>query len=285
MMHTAVTRMKRTAPILILLASLSTVAIACEKSTQVVLTAEKKATGSDILITTKDLLDATIDLEVNLNNMSASRPSKSTFDLSEYADRAQPYRAVTVKQAGPGAFGYSFYYHYNLGNRGGTPDSTIYELPFARGEQHRVSQGWMGKFSHGAGTRSEYAVDFLMPTGTTVCAARGGVVAGLRSDSNEGGPDESFEDCANYVLIRHSDGTYAEYAHLEENGVAVRLGDEVSAGQVLGTSGQTGRATDPHLHFAVFTPIDSYKRKTYPTKFNSAGGVVDKIEEGQTYGR
>jgi murein DD-endopeptidase MepM/ murein hydrolase activator NlpD len=277
--------MKTIIPILILLASLSTAAVACEKATQVMLTSQKNADGSEIFITTKDLLDATIDLEINANNMSSSRPAKSTFDLGEYSDRTQPYRAATLKRSAPGAFGFSFYYHYNLGNRGGTADGTIYELPFAPGEQHRVSQGWMGKFSHGAGTRSEYAVDFAMPVGTTICAARGGTVAGLRSDSNEGGPDESFEDCANFVLIRHSDGTYAEYAHLEENGVAVQLGDEVSAGQTLGTSGQTGRATAPHLHFAVFSPIDSYKRKTYPTRFNSAAGVVDKIEEGQTYGR
>jgi murein DD-endopeptidase MepM/ murein hydrolase activator NlpD len=277
--------MKRIAAILIFLSSWTATALACEKSTQVVLTAQKNATGSDILITTKDLLDATIDLDMNLNNMSASLPSKCTFDLSEYAGHDQPYHAVTLKQAASGAFSYSFHYHYNLGNRGGTPDGTIYELPFAQGEQHRVNQSWFGKFSHGAGTRSEYAIDFAMPVGTSVCAARSGTVAGLRSDSNEGGPDESFEDCANYVLIRHSDGTYAEYAHLEENGVAVQLGDDVSAGQVLGTSGQTGRATAPHLHFAVFTNIDSYKRKTYPTRFNTAGGVVDKIEEGQTYGR
>ncbi|HBD20859.1 MAG TPA: hypothetical protein DC063_12765 [Arenimonas sp.] len=43
----------------------------------------------------------------------------------------------------------------------------------------------------------------------------------------------------------------ALYAHLREGGVAVRTGDTVSLGQVLGYAGSTGYSSGPHLHFSV----------------------------------
>lgn len=43
----------------------------------------------------------------------------------------------------------------------------------------------------------------------------------------------------------------AVYAHLQANGVLVRSGQRVEAGQRIGVSGNTGYSTAPHLHFVV----------------------------------
>lgn len=52
----------------------------------------------------------------------------------------------------------------------------------------------------------------------------------------------------NHVVVDHGDGTYAAYAHLRRGSVAVRAGDEVAVGDVLGHLGNTGNTSMPHLH-------------------------------------
>lgn len=53
----------------------------------------------------------------------------------------------------------------------------------------------------------------------------------------------------NYVTLSHSDGTYTVYAFLDS--VNVAIGEAVDQGQVIGTMGQTGSASEKSLHFEV----------------------------------
>ena len=53
----------------------------------------------------------------------------------------------------------------------------------------------------------------------------------------------------NYILIRHKYGFFTKYAHLDR--IYVREGETVSQGQVIGTMGNTGLSTAPHLHYEV----------------------------------
>ncbi|HOV63162.1 MAG TPA: M23 family metallopeptidase, partial [Spirochaetia bacterium] len=53
----------------------------------------------------------------------------------------------------------------------------------------------------------------------------------------------------NYVVIRHSYGFQTKYGHLDS--VYVEEGDTVTQGQKIGTMGNTGLSTGPHLHFEV----------------------------------
>ncbi len=73
------------------------------------------------------------------------------------------------------------------------------------------------------------------------------------SDNTIGEIDESFDKFANYIEIEHRYGEYSEYEHLRMNGVVVKVGDEVKAGQLIGYGGATGWLADlgPHLHFMV----------------------------------
>ncbi|WP_309997394.1 M23 family metallopeptidase [Chryseobacterium sp. 2987] len=52
----------------------------------------------------------------------------------------------------------------------------------------------------------------------------------------------------------NSDGTFAQYYHLKENGVKVNLGDQVKKGDVIALSGNTGWCNGPHLHFVCYIP-------------------------------
>jgi murein DD-endopeptidase MepM/ murein hydrolase activator NlpD len=81
--------------------------------------------------------------------------------------------------------------------------------------------------------------DFMSPAGTPIEAPNGGRVA-LAHDLYFSG---------NTVIIDHGLGMFSTLAHMSE--IDVREGDVVSAGQVVGRVGATGRVTGPHLHWAV----------------------------------
>jgi len=136
------------------------------------------------------------------------------------------------------------------GDPNAKPQDVQYLLPLRQAHQ-RVDQGFGGSFSH-ADPQNYYAVDFAAEIGTTVLAARDGVVMQVESDFDKAGLDmEKYGGRANYVRILHPDGSMGLYAHLEEGGVLVRVGQQVRAGQPIGLSGNTGFTTGPHLHFAV----------------------------------
>jgi murein DD-endopeptidase MepM/ murein hydrolase activator NlpD len=97
----------------------------------------------------------------------------------------------------------------------------------------------------------EHAIDFILPIGTPVLAARAGTIAAIKQDSDIGGNDESLADKANYVAIDHGDDTFAMYVHLKQCSVPVKIGDKVEQGQKIGEVGNTGYSTQPHLHFSV----------------------------------
>lgn len=131
------------------------------------------------------------------------------------------------------------------------PRSVTYQLPLKQ-SQFRIDQGYGGHFSH-TGDEHYYAIDFAAEIGTPVLAARAGVVMQVESDFDQAGLNlEKFGDRANYIRILHDDGTMALYAHLKpDGGVQVRAGQHVQAGQQIGSSGNTGFSTGPHLHFVV----------------------------------
>jgi murein DD-endopeptidase MepM/ murein hydrolase activator NlpD len=161
-----------------------------------------------------------------------------------------------------------FVFYFSLGSKVTSNfDNYVYELPFKERAQHKVVQGYGGMFSH----KNKAALDFSMPEGTPVCAAREGVIYSYKDDSNEGGPFTN-ERKANYVIIKHSDGSFGCYWHLKQNGVVVKKGF-VSKGQLIGYSGKTGFALRPHLHFAVKRKLTYDMNSFVRTKFRTTAGV------------
>lgn len=88
-------------------------------------------------------------------------------------------------------------------------------------------------------------VDFRAPIGTPIMAAGAGTVTDTESAYTRSGCQYG-----KFVLIKHANGLSTIYGHLSQ--VSVSPGQSVSAGQVIGYSGDTGYATGPHLHFGVY---------------------------------
>lgn len=160
-------------------------------------------------------------------------------------------------------------------------DTYLYALPFKKGTQVAVSQGYNGAVTHkGLGG---YATDFSVAEGTPIYAARSGKVVAVKSDSTEGGFSKAFRSKANYIVIEHSDRTLGKYYHLKYDGVLVSVGQNVVEGEKIGYSGNTGYSSGPHLHFSV-SKVDekTYKRsKTIPTRFKTQAGIITKTQRGQ----
>ncbi|MDD3567921.1 MAG: M23 family metallopeptidase [Bacteroidales bacterium] len=88
--------------------------------------------------------------------------------------------------------------------------------------------------------RYHQGMDFAGPKGIPVYATGNGRVVSASF---------SFFGYGNVVLIDHGFGYLTRYAHL--NSIDVNKGDTVSRGQVIGTLGNSGRSTGPHLHYEV----------------------------------
>jgi murein DD-endopeptidase MepM/ murein hydrolase activator NlpD len=94
---------------------------------------------------------------------------------------------------------------------------------------------------YGSWSRYHTGLDFRAAYGTPIRAVKGGVVLYAGNSGDWAG---------NHVAIKHADGMTTMYSHMSS--MAVRAGQSVSAGQVIGRVGETGRAFGAHLHFELY---------------------------------
>lgn len=98
----------------------------------------------------------------------------------------------------------------------------------------RVYNGEKGSFHSGE--------DVAVPTGTPVRAPADGVVILAATG-------DPFTLEGHLLMVAHGMGLDSAFLHLSH--IDVKVGDVVKQGQVIGESGMTGRATGPHLHWAL----------------------------------
>ena len=89
------------------------------------------------------------------------------------------------------------------------------------------------------GRRSHNGVDLAAPTGTPIYATADGFVSKA----------EWFSSYGKYVSIEHGADLQTRFAHMSK--IAVKSGERVKKGQLIGYVGSTGRSTGPHLHYEV----------------------------------
>ncbi|MBN1127872.1 MAG: M23 family metallopeptidase [Chitinispirillaceae bacterium] len=107
-----------------------------------------------------------------------------------------------------------------------------------------------------------YGIDYAAPPGTGVIATAVGQVVRV----------ENSTDWGRRVIIRHGRGMSTRYAHLAS--VAVRQGQKVERGTVIGTIGSSGLASGPHVHYELWhndRPVDP-ERYYFP--FADAGAAA-----------
>jgi murein DD-endopeptidase MepM/ murein hydrolase activator NlpD len=223
----------------------------------------------------------TLTMNITFKNLESTEALPLTAVLA-----AKQRKKVTRLKSIEGSASYRFRYRYQVdmlpGKAKAIPDKDYaYALPYRPGTAYWVVQGYGGKFTHQG--RSRYSVDFAMPEGTPIYAAREGVVAETRMDSDASGTTEEHRELANYIIIEHPDGTWAEYYHLRENGVEVKVDEKVQAGQLIGYSGNTGYSKIPHLHFAIRKTISGKVSSTVPVKFNTSQGILSRLRPSRRY--
>ena len=96
--------------------------------------------------------------------------------------------------------------------------------------------------------------DMAAPVGTPIYAAAAGTVT-----------TAGMVDGTGTITIKHEiDGQvwYTSYLHMYEDGIHVKVGDTVTAGQMIAGVGNTGRSSGSHLHFEVRTKDDTADEST-----------------------
>jgi murein DD-endopeptidase MepM/ murein hydrolase activator NlpD len=125
-----------------------------------------------------------------------------------------------------------------------------------RGEAVHVPTGWpvdprvatvSSSFGDRRGGSWHQGIDLSAPKGTPVWATADGKVVVAERDGAYG----------RTVLVDHGNGYATRYAHLRR--IKVSRGERVRRGDIVGTVGESGRASGSHLHYEVRrggTPVD-----------------------------
>ena len=211
-------------------------------------------------------------------NLAATMPTRGNRVLEPRSDTpllvlrpAEPDRSVQA----------DFRYQYIHGDPAARHEpAEPYRLPYALASSYRVSQAYPDALTH-TDPPSEHAVDFEMPIGTNVFAARGGTVLDVATDFFEAGVEERLLQQANLIRILHDDGTMAIYAHLNWNSIRVVPGQEIEKGEYIADSGNTGFSSGPHLHFVVQQNIGG-EIISVPVEFAAPAAVSFNAVTGQT---
>lgn len=243
---------------------------------------EKTENGYNVLVDNNEFCPVSMLIDLELTNMSSSNGNHKIFVIPAMTKGFIITKLQIIKPNGGGGFKTKSQANYG-DSTVMNPTDYVYSLPFQKGKSFVVHQGYNGNFSH----QNENSIDFTMPIGTEILAARNGVVVKVVENNNQGCADRSCASFNNYILIYHNDGTFSQYVHLKLNGAVVQEGDVVKENDLIGYSGATGWANGPHLHFMVFIQrID--KPETIRTKFKVNDGketqyLKEKVEYPRNY--
>jgi murein DD-endopeptidase MepM/ murein hydrolase activator NlpD len=241
---------------------------------------EKNNPGYTLYAGNPELFPVTVSLDLKLTNLGFSEGDKTVFVIPPKTEKFRIGELAPTDPKQRNSFSYNF--KSVMGDVNARYDrSAVYDLPFQKGKAYKLFQGYNGRFSH----QHENALDFTMPEGTELLAAREGLVVQIIQNNTESCPREECKKYNNYITIMHPDGSFANYTHIKLNGARVRTGDAVKRGDLIGFSGNTGWSSGPHLHFACFVAgLD--KRNTLETKFRiNNGDHAVVLSEGGTYER
>ena len=237
---------------------------------------KKTERGFEFLADNEEYCPVSVKVDFTLNNMSSSNGNNKVFVVPA---RTKGFVISKLKMIKSGKYSYRSKTRYNYGNHLKVSNDTnyVYKLPFAKEKSFKISQGYYGARTH----QNEKALDFSMPIGTDIYAARGGVVIKVVDKNTKTCYKKECMKYNNLILIYHKDGTFATYVHIDTNSAKVKVGDKIEKGQLIAKSGNIGWSSGPHLHFVVFNQKIG-KRETLSTKFkvNEEGEPVFLKDEG-----
>jgi len=117
-------------------------------------------------------------------------------------------------------------------------------------------------------------LDFAAPSGTEIYATGDGVVRVANAESRGYG---------NHIVLDHGYGYQTLYGHLSR--YAVRPGQKVKRGEIIGYVGSTGTSTAPHLHYEVMkggekiNPINFFYNDLSPSDYEKVLELASKSNQ------
>jgi murein DD-endopeptidase MepM/ murein hydrolase activator NlpD len=113
--------------------------------------------------------------------------------------------------------------------------------PFQNKNDFKITQGFGDnpEIYQRFGLPAHNGIDFSCKEGTKITACQSGIIIN----------SENHPSYGNIVKIKHDDGYFTLYCHLQRN--LVIKGENVKQGDIIGLSGNTGFSTGPHLHLGL----------------------------------
>ncbi len=233
---------------------------------------EPRSTPEGISIVAVNECRCSVEFGLRVGNVGDSQTVQATV-----APRSEQLLISLPAPVGKGEIPFDFGYVIGVPGAEHAPKRP-YHAPFANARSFMVSQAPPDRFTH-IDPASRYAIDFAMPEGSAVHAAREGLVINVAHKFYRGGLAPSSQDEANFVQILHDDGTNAIYAHLQMDSIRVRPGQRVARGEYIANSGNTGFTSGPHLHFVVLRNA-GMRSVSVPVTFAGPGNAVVAARTG-----
>lgn len=180
--------------------------------------------------------------QFNLNSLRKGDIFTFFLEREYISDELSSSRLLAAKIKNRGKERYVVYYDkYKsyYGEDGSTFTEGFLRIPSSSLKKFRISSHFNPRRLHPVTKRvsPHKGTDFAMPTGTPIVAAGDGEIMISRYSPSAG----------NYVAIKHGQRYTTRYMHMSK--LAVRAGQIVKRGDLIGYSGNTGRSTGPHLHY------------------------------------
>lgn len=240
---------------------------------------EKVEGGYNVYVDNNELTPVSIKISFTLTNLKSIDNNNTIYVIPAKTKRHLATSLSILKQGK--SYKYSYTTLYNRGNHHKEVYDVDYpyDLPYKKGQEFQLYQGYNGKSTH----QNQNALDFKMPVGTPILAARGGLITNVIVNNSKNCFKKECKKFNNLITIYHDDGTFADYAHLKYKGAAVQVGAKVSQGQLLGYSGNVGYSNGPHLHFVVYRQLLD-QLQTIKTKFKTGtGDTTIFLKEKESY--
>ncbi|MDZ7781106.1 MAG: M23 family metallopeptidase [Gemmatimonadota bacterium] len=119
--------------------------------------------------------------------------------------------------------------------------------------------------------------------GRPILAPAAGRVTDVVDTVPDNSPGEMNEEApaGNHVVLDHGGGEHSVLAHLRRNSVIVEEGDRVEAGRRLGACGNSGRSSEPHLHYHLQTEPEFGEGVGLPASFHDYIADGELMERGE----